>query len=126
MNLAQNIVIASTSSEALSEGIVTLVVGMSVVFVTLIILVVILEMSGKFFSSLELENKKKIVEPQIKANVVDDLEESNLVDDLELIAVITAAIAVSMGTTADNLQVRSIRKVNNSWSKQGRIEQLYN
>lgn len=126
MNLAQNIVIASTSSEALSEGIVTLVVGMSVVFVTLIILVVILEMSGKFFSSLELENKKKIVEPQIKANLVDDLEESNLVDDLELIAVITAAIAASMGTTADNLQVRSIRKVNNSWSKQGRIEQLYN
>ncbi len=34
-------------------------------------------------------------------------------DDLELIAVITAAIAASEGTSTDGLVVRSIRKVNN-------------
>lgn len=32
-------------------------------------------------------------------------------DDLELVAVITAVIAASMGTTSDKLQVRSLRKV---------------
>ena len=34
-------------------------------------------------------------------------------DDLELVAVITAAIAASEGTSADGIVVRSIRKVNN-------------
>ena len=32
-------------------------------------------------------------------------------DDLELVAVITAAIAASLGTSSDKLQVRSLRKV---------------
>ena len=40
-------------------------------------------------------------------------EEENVEDDLELIAVITAAIAASEGTSTDGLVVRSIRKVNN-------------
>ncbi|MEG0999917.1 MAG: sodium pump decarboxylase subunit gamma, partial [Cellulosilyticaceae bacterium] len=35
----------------------------------------------------------------------------DLTDELELVAVITAAIAASMGTTSDRLQVRSLRQV---------------
>ena len=42
-----------------------------------------------------------------------EYEEENVEDDLELIAVITAAIAASEGTSTDGLVVRSIRKVNN-------------
>ena len=37
-------------------------------------------------------------------------KEENEADDLELIAVITAAIAASEGTSSDGLVVRSIRK----------------
>ena len=46
--------------------------------------------------------------------IIDEFnEEENVEDDLELIAVITAAIAASEGTSTDGLVVRSIRKVNN-------------
>ena len=37
-------------------------------------------------------------------------EEENLADDLELVAVITAAIAASTGTSPSGLVVRSIRR----------------
>ena len=45
-------------------------------------------------------------------------EEEELSDDLELVAVITAAIAASAGTSTDGFVVRSIRRSNNSrWAK---------
>ena len=47
-----------------------------------------------------------IVEHTALEEVVEDVT-----DELELVAVITAAIAASMGTTSDRLQVRSLRKV---------------
>ena len=57
------------------------------------------------FSNLSLT---EIVHNSLVSN-----EEENVEDDLELIAVITAAIAASEGTSTDGLVVRSIRKVNN-------------
>ena len=45
-------------------------------------------------------------------------EEEELSDDLELVAVITAAIAASAGTSTDGFVVRSIRRSNNSkWAR---------
>jgi predicted house-cleaning noncanonical NTP pyrophosphatase (MazG superfamily) len=45
-------------------------------------------------------------------------ETEELSDDLELVAVITAAIAASEGTSADGLVVRSIKRARNSqWKK---------
>ncbi|MFR5602200.1 MAG: OadG family protein [Lachnospiraceae bacterium] len=43
---------------------------------------------------------------------------NNLMNDLELVAVITAAIAASTGTSADGLVVRSIkRKSGSTWKR---------
>lgn len=124
MNLAQNIVLGITQGERISEGLVTLVIGMSVVFIALLILVVILETSGKFFGNLRKHTAAKQV--NTPAPVVAAVPVDRQIDDLELIAVITATIAASMGTSSDNLQVRSLRKTNNVWRTAGRKEQLYN
>ena len=66
------------------------------------------------------ENRKKEQKEDTASVGVDNAiaqivsnEEENVEDDLELIAVITAAIAASEGTSTDGLVVRSIRKVNN-------------
>ena len=46
---------------------------------------------------------------QEEVPVVEAVDETS---ELELVAVITAAIAASLGTTADQLQVRSLRQIN--------------
>ena len=48
-------------------------------------------------------------------------------DSLELIAVITAAVAAAMGTSAASIQVRSYKKLDGgAWNRAGRREVLEN
>lgn len=130
MKLAQSIVLANTQGDLIAEGLVTLVVGMSVVFLALLALVVLLELSGSFFAnSKKKDDAKKLSASLVKPVIVEPVTAEPItaeIDDSELVAVITAAIAASMGTTADNFQVRSLRKTNNVWGAAGRKEQLYN
>lgn len=127
--LTQNIALVGAQKVGLVEGLSTFIVGIGVVFLALILLVVLLEISGKFFAYLD---KKEAARKQAQAPVVvtqvtePTIAQAPEVDDLELIAVITATIAATMGTSADNLQVRSLRKTNNAWRMSGRSEQLYN
>lgn len=128
MNLSQNIVVGA-QKVGLVEGLSTFVVGISVVFLALILLVILLEISGKFFAGLDKKEAAKkqsaqiVVAPEVVAPTIVETPE---IDDLELIAVITASIAATMGTSADNLQVRSLRKTNSAWKMSGRSGQLYN
>jgi len=127
MILAKNIVFVGAQGGIVTEGFATMVVGISVVFIALIGLIAILQLSGKYFDSLakkEAANKAKQA-PVVTPQPVKPTIETPETDDLELIAVITAVIAASMGTSADNLQVRSLRKTNNVWSTAGRKERLY-
>ena len=92
-------------------------IGMGTVFVVLIFISFIISLF-KYISVYE--NRKKEQKEDTASVGVDNAiaqivsnEEENVEDDLELIAVITAAIAASEGTSTDGLVVRSIRKVNN-------------
>ena len=129
MMLIQNIALVGASKVGLVEGLSTFVVGISVVFLALILLVILLEISGKIFASLDKKaaakklSMQKAATPEVVAPLMEEEQED--IDDLELIAVITATIAASMGTSADSLQVRSLRKTNNVWGMSGRNEQLY-
>ena len=128
MYLLQNIAVVGAQGNVFTDGLAVLVVGIGVVFVALIGLVVILELMGKFFDYKGKQDNAKaqkevIAAPLVVAEPVAD--QTSQVDDLELIAVITATIAASMGTSAEGLQVRSIRKTNNAWGMSGRTKQLY-
>ena len=57
-----------------------------------------------------LFTKKEIPQVQAPAQPIEPAEEETA-DELELVAVITAAVAVSMGTTTDKLKVRSLRQI---------------
>ncbi|PHV71160.1 hypothetical protein CS063_07465 [Sporanaerobium hydrogeniformans] len=97
------------------EGLNTFLIGVFVVFVTLILLIFIMMLISKAVNSIEnIGKKKKTSEALTEATSVSSVstpEPTVLQDDLELVAVITAAIAASLGTTSDKLQVRSLRKV---------------
>ena len=88
-------------------------IGMGTVFVVLIFISFIISLF-KYISVFE-NRKKEQKEDTASVGVDNAIAQvvSNEEDDLELIAVITAAIAASEGTSTDGLVVRSIRKVNN-------------
>ncbi|HHX60784.1 MAG TPA: OadG family protein [Epulopiscium sp.] len=128
MNLLQNISVVGAQKVGLVEGLSTFIVGISVVFLALILLVILLEISGKIFANIDKKAAAEKASAQVLAPVVVEptIVETTEVDDLELIAVITATIAATMGTSVEGLQVRSLRKTNNVWGMSGRSEQLYN
>ena len=96
------------------EGLSTFLIGIVIVFAILILLIFIINAISKVVAAIENTGKgaqvsvqSKQAEPVLVATPIIEKK----TDDLELVAVITAVIAASMGTTTDKLQVRSLRKV---------------
>lgn len=107
-----------TTGEKMGKAGMNTLIGMGTVFVVLIFISFIISLF-KYISVFENRNKAKKEAAATPAASTQEAvapvvaEEEDLADDLELVAVITAAIAASEGTSTDGLVVRSIRKVNN-------------
>lgn len=108
-----------TLGEKMTKAALNTVIGISVVFVVLILISLII-WCFKFINKAEqaLKNRKE-KKSDVAAAAVDNTiaqivqkEEEELVDDLELVAVISAAVAAYTGTSADGFVVRSIKKSN--------------
>lgn len=100
-------------------GLLTTVLGLIIVFTILIIIALLLAI----FSVLVKDKNKPVQAQQIAMPAKAAAStSSDLMDDKELVAVITAAIAASMNTSADTLVVRRIRRVG-SWNKEAIEEQ---
>ena len=99
------------------SGLSVFLTGVIMVFFALLLLIILIKVIGMVVERLEQKTvqQKEVavapakVEPVVVAPVAAQQE---TVDELELVAVITAAIAASLGTTTDQLVVRSLRKVN--------------
>ena len=108
----------------MTRALLNVVMGMLVVFVVLILICYIIE-AFKFISiiqnKLEARKANKDLVASSTDTVLSQIEEkeeiveyADVTDDLELVAVITAAIAASMGTSTDGFVVRSIRRAGKS------------
>lgn len=96
---------------ALSEGVTAMVAGMGTVFIVLIVISYVISLLKHFnFGEIKHEHKEARINVVVEEKVSVP-EVVNVPDDLELIAVITAAIAASMNTTTDQLQVKSYRRI---------------
>ncbi len=98
-----------TVSQRLTGGLYTALLGMSVVFIGLVVLIYLFKLM-----SLTLNRKRK-EEAAPVADIVEEpiVEEVSEADDGELVAVIGAAIAAYCATSAPSgkLVVRSVRRV---------------
>ena len=98
------------------------VMGVGIVFVTLIFLIFIISLF-KYVNVIGDKIAKKeapAAKPAASAAApkAAPVVEEDLTDDLELVAVISAAIAASENTSTDSFVVRSIKKVNrNKWQR---------
>ena len=109
---------------AIGDAAINTVICLIMVFAVLIFISFLISLF-KYIPMLEEKFSKKEVKSAIAETAVQNTvaqievkEEEELSDDLELVAVITAAIAASTGTSTDGFVVRSIKRSNNSkWAK---------
>lgn len=120
-------------SELIMQGGIIAVVGYLLVFVVLAAIWGILEISRVFFTKSSASKKEKdtkvtVTAAPAPAPVTPAAEALDDEDEDELIAVLTAAVAASMGrTTTYNLNIKSYRRVGSqspAWNKISRQENL--
>lgn len=97
------------STDWVSEGLTALISGMVAVFSILILISFIISL----FRFIKTGDIKHEPHKEARINAVIEKKDSTI-DELELVAVITAAIAASLNTTTDQLQVKSFRRINRS------------
>lgn len=108
-----------TLGENMSKAFMNMVMGMGTVFLVLIFISWLISLF-KYIGNFEKKSKQTTAAPKAAAPapVAAPAVEENLTDDLELVAVITAAIAASAGTSPNGLTVRSIRRApGNKWKR---------
>ena len=104
-----------SNGEILSKAGLNTLLGMGTVFAVLILLAFIISLMKYIPMFMNGMQKKQPVKTETSREV-QSVEAVDLTDDLELVAVITAAIAASEGTSSDGFVVRSIRRrPSNNW-----------
>ena len=113
------------SGVSVGDALLNVAIGMITVFIVLILISFIIGLF-KYISVIQNKLADRKANKDSLANSADnvfsqieekeDVEEVyvDATDDLELVAVITAAIAASMGTSTDGFVVRSIRRASRS------------
>lgn len=145
ISIASNPAKTMTTGEALGFGGKVTLLGVSIVFAALVALIFITWLYpkiakyiiGKSTAAKESTAAKKaakllenepVIATEKKAEAVID-SKSNEIDDKALVAVITAAIAASLGTSSNGITIKSLRRSGSNipaWGLEGRNEQVYN
>lgn len=108
-----------TRGEVLKKAGLNTLLGMGTVFCVLIFIAFIISLF-KYIPVIQEKFTKKEAPAAVTetpAPVVEEVVAEDVMDDLELVAVISAAIAASTGTSTDGFVVRKIkRKSSNKWN----------
>ena len=111
---------------SISEALFISVFAMIVVFLVLLIISYLIDISAFFINGSK--NKKRRNEVKVE-NVVSNTENVKQAanKDKDLVVVIAAAIAAYLGTSADNVHIKSIRRINQTdtpWTERGLLSQI--
>ncbi len=112
---------------SIGEALFISVFAMIVVFVVLLIISYLIDVSAFFINAkknkTQVENTGDSVKSVSNENKDQVIHNSNDT----LVAVIAAAIAAYVGTSVDNVKIKSIRRVNQNtspWSERGLLSQM--
>ena len=118
---------ALTFGEKMFEGLAVTALSMAIVFLVLVLLIGIIKAMD---SMVNPKSKQENEESNEFDNIQSYEQEQEPSEDIsELIAVISAAVACSMGVSESKIRVVNINRVGNdspTWAKNGRLEQLQN
>lgn len=118
---------ALTFGEKMLGGLAATALSMAIVFLVLVLLIGIIKAMD---SIVNPKSKQENEESNEFDNIQSYEQEQEPSEDIsELIAVISAAVACSMGVSESKIRVVNINRVGNdspTWAKNGRLEQLQN
>jgi len=115
--------------DKMSAGLITTVLGMGITFSALVILLFIITLMNKLLNKTPAPSATSAKVQHAKETSATPLTRSKTEKDNEIVAAITTAIAMSLKTSAANIVIRNIEKIDNSspqWNKAGIIEQMNN
>ena len=122
--------------EQLLMSLKVMVLGMGTVFVALIALIYVIELTNKVLNIAQQESRQDTNRAETDVNKSEAVNENfsgsktNEViqeDEEEIIAVITAAIAASLNRSTHDIVVRSVKRVpynTPAWNRIGRNQQI--
>jgi sodium pump decarboxylase gamma subunit len=114
------------SEVTMSEALIVTFVSMLVVFLVLILISYIIGLLKKFGAEKPQLIEKKDMPSNIKEELVPVTKSE--IDQEELVAVISAAVAASMGLNIPDIRISSISRVpqqTTAWREIGKQEQLF-
>lgn len=118
---------ALTFGEKMLGGLAVTALSMAIVFLVLVLLIGIIKAMD---SMVNPKSKQENEENNEFDNIQSYEQEQEPSEDIsELIAVISAAVACTMGVSESKIRVVNINRVGNdspTWAKNGRLEQLQN
>lgn len=110
------------------QSIVITIFSMLVVFLVLVGISFLIDLLRLAVERLESKgNEEKITDKKLVEDVKEEVtsEASDLSSDEELVAVISAAIAASMGVDLPDIRINSIRRIDDGWKNRARDEQVF-
>ncbi len=119
---------------AWDTGALVSILGLLTVFSVLVIIMLVLMIMERIFAKKPEAPKKEVKETKPEAKDVQAPRKKPEVtakkpvaqNDAELVAVISAAIAASMGVPARSLKIKSFKRVGKAWNDASRQENIYN
>ncbi len=119
-----NIYDLTTPGEIISYGVVVTIQGILVVFLILILIMLVIYAMGALSGDKKAKKKSAVADTPVQSAPL--VVEEDVVDEGELIAVLTAAVAVCMGTSSASVNIRSYKKVSSAWGNAAKREVLDN
>ena len=115
------------------SAILVAVLGLSIVFIVLALIMLVLIVMEKIFAPKKNEIPKQSVKQEVKKEEPKQTKKVNKSDDAELIAVLTAAISACLNATSSSgvsskFKIKSYRKLgdtNSAWNNASRKENIY-
>ena len=116
------------SQYAWDTGALVSILGLLTVFTVLAVIMVVLMIMERIFAKNSSPKKTVAKEkaPEVKPEVKVEKAPVKNTDDGELVAVITAAIAASMGVPQRSIKIKSFKRVGKAWNDASRQENVYN
>lgn len=105
-------------SDLFLEGLKVTIFSMAIVFFVLTILMYVIKLQTLCLKNIGNDKKTKGIG---KETITRELEESSLEDDKEIVAVIAAALSMYMDKPVSDINIKSIKRIDNSldWRKLG-------
>jgi len=117
-----------SASDKMTAGLVTTILGMGITVTALVVLLFIISWMNKLLTPKTIKESQPTSPQTETATTTENAAQVHAVtDDQEIVAAITTALAMSLKTTASNIVIRNIERVEDTspaWNRAGIVEQM--